>query len=134
MFYAIAYDKIDTGNYRIEHELKDIETLNQWALQGRLEVTAVSAHAYAHVADRYAIMGCGASVGDKYGPMVVAKPGVTSVAGRRVAIPGRWTTAALVMQLWAGPCDTVVLPFDQILEAVRDGQVKCRARSSTRDS
>jgi 1,4-dihydroxy-6-naphthoate synthase len=123
MFYAIAYDKIDTAPYRIEHDLKDIETLNQWALQGRLEVTAVSAHAYAHVADKYAIMGCGASVGDNYGPMVVAKPDVTSVVGRKVAIPGRWTTAALVMQLWAGPCDTVVMPFDQILEAVRDGQV-----------
>lgn len=123
MFYAIAHDRIDTAPYRIEHDLKDIETLNRWALEGRLEVTAVSAHAYAHVADRYAIMGCGASVGDRYGPRVVAKPGVDSVAGRRVGIPGTWTTAALVMQLWAGRCETVVMPFDTILEAVRDGQV-----------
>ncbi|HEY4003331.1 MAG TPA: MqnA/MqnD/SBP family protein [Candidatus Xenobia bacterium] len=123
MFYAIAHDLVDTGAFHIQHQLNDIETLNRQALRGELEITAVSAHAYAHVADRYAIMGYGASVGDQYGPMVVAKPGVTSVQGRRIAIPGTWTTAALVMHLWAGPCDTVVVPFDQILEAVRDGQV-----------
>ncbi|MHB2020688.1 MAG: MqnA/MqnD/SBP family protein [Candidatus Xenobia bacterium] len=122
MFYGIAYDKVDTGPYRIEHELRDIETLNRWAREGRLEVTAVSAHAYAHLADRYQVMGYGASVGDRYGPLVVAREKLDSLQGRRVAIPGEWTTAALVLKLWGGPCDATVVPFDQILDEVAAGR------------
>ena len=125
MFYALAVDALDTGNLRFSHVLQDIETLNQWAFEGRLEVTAISLHAYAHLHEKYALMHCGASLGHGYGPILVTRPGLSleeALAGP-VAIPGRLTTAYLVAQLFAGrsfPCYEV--PFDTILEEVSSGR------------
>src|SRR3954462_10210658 len=97
MFYALAKDKIDCGSYRFEHELVDIETLNRRAFAGELELTALSIHAYAHLADKYALCSCGASMGDGYGPMVVArgKLGRNDLRGKTIAVPGTLTTAFL---------------------------------------
>ena len=123
MFYALAKDKIDTGPYRFEHELVDIETLNRRAFSGELELTAVSLHAYAHLADTYILCSCGASMGDRYGPIVVApENGVREVKGRRIAIPGTLTTAYLALRLYEPSFEYVVIPFDQIQQAVLDGQ------------
>src|ERR1700722_1431491 len=104
MFHALANDKIDTGRYRFTHELQDIETLNRRALEGELELTAVSLHGYAYVTDQYALCSCGASMGDNYGPMVVARsPGnIDSLRDRRIAIPGELTTAFLALRLLLG--------------------------------
>jgi 1,4-dihydroxy-6-naphthoate synthase len=126
MFYALASCRVVVPGVRIEHVLEDIESLNRRALQGELEVTAVSAHAYAYLADRYWIMRAGASVGRKYGPKLVAREatGWTSPAdlrGKRVAIPGTMTTAALVLQLAVDGVETVAVPFDEILDAVTSG-------------
>src|SRR6476619_1240255 len=97
MFYALAHDKIDTGDFQFRHELQDIETLNRRALRGELEVTAVSIHAYAHLLERYALLPSGCSMGDRYGPMVVAcKPlKVDELRGATIAVPGTMTTAFL---------------------------------------
>src|SRR5215813_11950815 len=97
MFYALAHEKIDTGNLRFRHELQDIETLNRRALRGELEVTAVSLHAYAHLLDNYALLLSGCSMGDRYGPMVVAcrKLSIHDLATRKIAVPGTLTTAFL---------------------------------------
>src|SRR6516162_566245 len=97
MFYALAHDKLDTGNLRFHHELQDIETLNRRALRGELEVTAVSIHAYAYLQDKYALLPNGCSMGDKYGPMVVARRAlaVNDLKRCRVAVPGTMTTAFL---------------------------------------
>src|SRR6476646_3766591 len=94
MFYALAHDKIDTGDLTFRHELQDIETLNRRALRGELEVSAVSIHAYAFLADKYALLPSGCSMGDRYGPMVVAKKPmtVTDLATARIAVPGTMTT------------------------------------------
>src|ERR1700756_3959882 len=105
MFYALAHDKLDTGELRFRHELADIETLNRRALRGELEVTAVSLHAYAHLAPRYALLAHGASVGDRYGPRIVGRvpaPGDprAALAGRLVAVPGELTTAFLTLRLY----------------------------------
>ncbi len=126
MFHALANDKIDTGRYNFSHELQDIETLNQRAFSGELELTAVSLHGYAHLADQYAICSCGASMGDKYGPMVVAKTemSVDDLKGKTIAIPGKLTTAFLTLQLLLGDqANYVEHPFDEILNLVEQGEV-----------
>lgn len=127
MFYALTHDKVDTGPLRFVHQLEDIETLNRRALVGELEVSAVSIHAFAYLADRYALMASGSSMGDKYGPKVVAREplSVADLRGKTIAIPGELTTAYLTLQLLLGK-DTpvVVMPFDQILPAVVDGRVE----------
>jgi 1,4-dihydroxy-6-naphthoate synthase len=128
MFWALAEGKLDTGELRYAHELADIETLNRRALAGELEVSAVSIHAYAYLADRYALLGCGASMGDGYGPRVVARAGAppdprAALAGRRIAVPGLLTTANLALRLYQPACETVVMPFDEIEDAVLAGEV-----------
>jgi 1,4-dihydroxy-6-naphthoate synthase len=125
MFQALAERKIDTGPYRFEHELVDIETLNRRAFQAELELTAVSVHAYAHLTDRYALCTCGASMGDAYGPIVVArqKMPLDQLKTATIAIPGTLTTAYLALRLCLQTDFThVVVPFDQILETVAAGQ------------
>src|SRR6478735_6749243 len=104
MFYGLAKDKLETGPYRFEHVLQDIQTLNQRAMKGELEITAISIHAYPYVADRYALTSCGSSMGDGYGPMVVTrKPmGLQDLRGKTIAIPGELTTAFLALQLALG--------------------------------
>ena len=124
MFYALANDKIDTGKYRFEHEMADIEALNRRALLGELELTAVSLHAYAYLADRYVLCNCGASMGEQYGPMVVAtsKRSTEELAGGTIAVPGTLTTAYLVLRMCLGvDFDYAVVPFDRILDAVAAG-------------
>ena len=120
MFYGLASGKVDPGPYRFEHILKDIQTLNEWALQGRLEVTALSLHAYAYVTDRYALLPHGGSIGDNYGPIVVAREARTPEALREttIAVPGRLTTAFLTLRVCLGEFPFVEMPFDQILPAV----------------
>ncbi|UUO05839.1 ABC transporter substrate-binding protein [Blastopirellula sp. J2-11] len=125
MFYALAADKIETGEYRFEHELVDIETLNRRAFQGELELTAISIHAYAHLADKYAICLCGASMGDNYGPMVVAKQACSleDLKSKTIAVPGTLTSAFLGLRLCLGAdFKHVVVPFDQIIETVAAGE------------
>jgi 1,4-dihydroxy-6-naphthoate synthase len=128
MFYALAEGKIDTGDLRYVHELADIESLNQRARRRELEVTAVSIHAYAYLWRDYALLGSGASMGDGYGPRLVStrpRPADPRAALRscRVAIPGTLTTAALALRLYQSGCDTKVVPFDQIEDAVHQGKV-----------
>ena len=137
MFYAIAENKIDLRGYRFEHRLEDIQTLNERALRGELHISAISIHAYAYVSKRYALLPCGASMGDGYGPILVRKipkPNTQipnpnqhvdlrdSLRGCVIAVPGRMTTAFLALQLFAGEFDHVVVPFDQIFDAVKDGR------------
>jgi len=124
MFYALAKERIATGRYRFEHELVDIETLNRRALSGELELTAVSLHAYAYLTDRYVLCTCGASMGERYGPMVVSRGPMTMDALRRasIAVPGTLTTAFLALRLSLGmEFSYVVVPFDKILDAVAAG-------------
>ena len=124
MFHALANEKIDTGSYRFEHELVDIETLNRRAFSGALELTAVSLHAYAHLTGRYLLCTCGASVGERYGPMLVARAArpIEELARSTVAVPGTLTTAYLVLRMCLGPeFREVVVPFDQILDVVTAG-------------
>ncbi|HUL70197.1 MAG TPA: MqnA/MqnD/SBP family protein [Gemmatimonadales bacterium] len=128
MFYALAEGKIDTGNLRYEHELSDIESLNRRALKGELEVTAVSIHAYAYLHRTYALLASGSSMGDGYGPRLVARePAPTdprsAVRGRRIAVPGKLTTAYLALRLYQPEFEEVVVPFDQIEAAVAEGKV-----------
>ncbi len=124
MFYALAENKIDAGGFTFEHVLRDIETLNQWAREGRLEITAISVHAYAYVADKYAILSHGASMGDNYGPMVVTREPVDTawLRGKRIAIPGEMTSAFLALRLYLGDFDYEIVPFDQIMDAVKEGR------------
>ena len=125
MFHALANGKIDTGPYQFVHELVDIETLNRRAFHGELELTAVSVHAYAYLNDVYAMCSCGASMGDKYGPMIVSKTPETleSLRGKTIAIPGTLTTAFLAFQLCLGKnVNYEVVPFNLIVEAVQAGQ------------
>jgi 1,4-dihydroxy-6-naphthoate synthase len=129
MFYALAHDAIDTGRYRFEHELVDIETLNRRAFSGELELTALSMHAYAHLSDRYVLCSCGASMGDRYGPMVVAPRTYTlaDLSGRTIAVPGTLTTAYLALRLCLGEdFPYVIVPFDEIIDAVAAGQYQGR--------
>ena len=129
MFYALAEGKIDTGALAYVHELSDIESLNRRALHGELEVTAVSIHAYAYLHDTYALLSSGSSMGDGYGPRLVSREPTpddprATLAGRRVAIPGPMTTAALALRLYQPACETVIMPFDRIQEAVEQGEVE----------
>jgi 1,4-dihydroxy-6-naphthoate synthase len=125
MFYALAQNKIPTGDFRFTHKLEDIESLNRRALKGEFEVSALSIHAYAYVADRYMLLPSGASMGDRYGPMVVScKPlGDQDLRGRKIGIPGTMTTAYLTLRLFQPDFSPVVIPFDQIMDAVSRGEV-----------
>jgi 1,4-dihydroxy-6-naphthoate synthase len=121
MFYGLASGSVDTGGIEVDQVLSDIETLNRAAFEGKYEVTAVSFHAYAHLLDTYALLPHGASMGDNYGPIVVAREdGPRDVKGRRIAIPGLLTTAYLAMQLYEKDFEPVVVPFDQIEQFVLD--------------
>ena len=125
MFYALAKDLLPTGDYQFTHELVDIETLNQRAFSGELELTAVSIHAYAYLQDQYLLCNCGASMGDGYGPMVVAKEKLTieQLKGKRIAIPGKLTSATLALRLFLGQdFEHVLVPFDEIIPAVVAGE------------
>ena len=125
MFYGLACGAIATDGLEVEQVLADIETLNRAAFEGRYEVTAVSFHAYAQLADRYALLPHGASMGDRYGPIVVTRQdGPTAVTGARVAIPGTLTTAYLVLQLFEPDFEHTVVPFDEIQAAVIAGDVE----------
>lgn len=123
MFYALATKKLRTPNMAFKHVLEDIETLNQKALQGVYDITAASFHAYPYLAERYILLPSGASFGERYGPIVVARsnPGAEGLKGKRVAIPGKMTTAFLVMQLYEHDFEPVFTPFDEILETVSRG-------------
>ena len=128
MFYALAAGAIPTGPYRFEHELADIETLNRRALAGEVELTAVSFAAYPYLAGTYQLLSAGASVGDGYGPLLVARAPGTALAGSTIAIPGERTTAVLALRLYARaeapglPLATRVFPFDEIPAAVASGE------------
>jgi 1,4-dihydroxy-6-naphthoate synthase len=124
MFYALAEGLIPTDGFRFEHVLRDIETLNRWAADGRLEITALSVHAYAHLADRYRLLPHGASMGERYGPIVVAREPMApeELPARRVAVPGTMTSAFLQLQLAVGRVEPLVVPFDRILDVVADGE------------
>lgn len=125
MFYALAHEKIDTGNLQFRHELQDIETLNRRALRGELEVTAVSIHAYSQLLDKYALLPSGCSMGDHYGPMVVARQPVRieDLPKLRIAVPGTLTTAFLALRLLLPTEFTYeVVPFDEIIGRVAEGQ------------
>lgn len=127
MFYALTQGKLDSAGLEITHELQDIETLNRRALQGELEVSAVSIHAFAHLTDRYALLASGSSMGDRYGPTVVAREplSLADLKGRTIAVPGTLTTAYLTLQLCLGKdVPVVIMPFDQILPAVVSGKVE----------
>ncbi|MGI8432972.1 MAG: menaquinone biosynthesis family protein [Chthoniobacterales bacterium] len=134
MFYAMAEHKIDLRGYQFEHRLEDIQTLNERATRGELDISAISIHAYAFVSERYALLTCGASMGDGYGPMLVTlDPALPQAAphddlraylrGRRIAIPGKMTSAFLALQLFLGrDFEHIVVPFDEIFEAVKSGR------------
>jgi 1,4-dihydroxy-6-naphthoate synthase len=134
MFYAMAENKIDLRGYRFEHRLEDIQTLNERALRGELHISAISIHAYAYVSQRYALLPCGASMGDGYGPVLVRETPSTKtqtptedvdvqkwLRDRVIAVPGKMTSAYLALQLYLGQFDHIVVPFDQIFEAVKTG-------------
>ncbi|HEX3149859.1 MAG TPA: MqnA/MqnD/SBP family protein [Gemmataceae bacterium] len=125
MFHALANDKIDTGDLKFTHELQDIETLNRRAMRGELEVSAVSIHAYAHLLDKYALLPTGCSMGDKYGPMVVARRAMSidELKKVKIAIPGAMTTAFLTLRLLLpGGFEYDVIPFDEIIGVVASGK------------
>jgi 1,4-dihydroxy-6-naphthoate synthase len=134
MFYAMAENKIDLRGYRFEHRLEDIQTLNERALRGELHISAISIHAYAYVTGRYALLPCGASMGDGYGPLVItqtARKSSVPASGvdlrnwlreRVIAIPGRMTSAYLALKIYLGNFKDIVVPFDQIFEAVKNGR------------
>jgi 1,4-dihydroxy-6-naphthoate synthase len=130
MFYGLAKELIPAHGYRFEHILQDIQTLNERATRGELDISAVSIHAYAYVSDKYALLPSGASMGDGYGPMLVAKQKFSreEIARKKIAVPGTMTSAFLALQLWLGKpakeFDYVVVPFDQIFKAVREGKTE----------
>jgi len=123
MFYGLARGTVPSGDLEVSHELVDIEPLNRLAQEGRHEVTAISFHAYPYVADKYALMPCGGSIGDGYGPLLVARDPLdpSDIASRKVAVPGNLTSAYLALKLFAPGVATEVVPFDQILDEVRGG-------------
>ncbi len=127
MFYGLAKELIPTPGFQFEHILQDIQTLNERATRGELDISAVSIHAYAYVCDQYALLPSGASMGDGYGPMLVAKQKFSreEIARKKIAVPGKMTSAFLALQLWLGKTAAefqhVVVPFDQIFQAVRSG-------------
>jgi 1,4-dihydroxy-6-naphthoate synthase len=123
MFYAIAKNKIDLRGYRFEHRLEDIQTLNERALRGELHISAISIHAYAYVADKYALLPCGASMGDGYGPLVIRKKsGHADLRQCLIAVPGKMTSAFLALKLYLGDFEHVVVPFDQVFDAITNGE------------
>jgi len=128
MFYALAKDLIPTHGFQFQHILQDIQTLNERATRGELDISAVSIHAYAYVSDKYALLPSGASMGDGYGPMLVAKQKYSraEVAGKKIAVPGTMTSAFLALQLWLGKpakeFNYIVVPFDQIFATVKSGK------------
>ena len=128
MFYALAKGLIDTRGYEFEHILQDIQTLNERATRGELDITAISIHAYASVSGHYALLPSGASMGDGYGPMLVAKEKLSreEIDAKKIAVPGEMTSAFLALQLWMGKSkdaiDYLVEPFDEIFHAVNTGQ------------
>ncbi len=124
MFYALATHKLETGDLEFEHVLKDIQTLNEEASKGTYDVTAISFHAYAYVADKYALLPHGASIGDNYGPIVVANEGLdpTDLSKVKIAIPGTLTSAFLALSIYNPDFKYEVVPFDQIIEAVTSGR------------
>ena len=126
MFYGLASGNVDTGGIIVDQVLSDIETLNRAAFDGKYEVTAVSFHAYAHLVDRYALLPHGASMGDKYGPIVVTRSDAPTngVKGTRIAIPGTLTTAYLSLRIYEPDFQYVVVPFDQIQQAVLEGKAE----------
>jgi 1,4-dihydroxy-6-naphthoate synthase len=130
MFYGLAKELILTPGFRFTHILQDIQTLNERATRGELDISAISIHAYAYVSDQYALLPSGASMGDGYGPMLVAKQHFSKdeIARKRIAVPGTMTSAFLALQLWLGKpareFDYIVVPFDQIFQAVRSGQAE----------
>ena len=121
MFWALAEERIDTAGFEFEHVLKDIQTLNEWALEGRLEVTALSLHAYPFVQERYVLLPHGASMGSGYGPIVVAREPV-SLADVEIAVPGKMTTAFLALRIAIGDFRYREVPFDKILDEVTEGR------------
>ncbi len=130
MFYGLAKGLIPTGKFEFEHVLQDIQTLNERATRGELDVSAISIHAYAYVSEQYALLPSGASMGDGYGPMLVAKRKFSAdeIANKKIAVPGTMTSAFLALQLWLGKpasdFNYVVVPFDQIFLAVREGEAE----------
>ena len=130
MFYGLAKELIPTPGFRFTHILQDIQTLNERATRGELDISAISIHAYAYVSDQYALLPSGAAMGDGYGPMLVAKQHFSKdeIARKRIAVPGTMTSAFLALQLWLGKpareFDYIVVPFDQIFQAVRSGQAE----------
>jgi len=125
MFYALAKEKLPTGKFRFSHTLQDIETLNRKALDGVYEITAVSFHAYVYIEDRYILLPSGASMGDRYGPMIVAGKAMNpnELAGKKIAVPGKLTTAYLLLKLYQPDFEEAVIPFDKIMDAVKEGSV-----------
>ena len=130
MFYGLARGLIATPGLEFEHILQDIQTLNERAVRGELDISAISIHAYAYVSDTYALLPSGASMGDGYGPMLVARSAFTreEVARKRIAVPGKMTSAFLALQLWLGKpasdFDYIVVPFDEIFAAVKEGRAE----------
>jgi 1,4-dihydroxy-6-naphthoate synthase len=130
MFYGLAKELIPTHGFRFEHVLQDIQTLNERATRGELDVSAISIHAYAYVCDQYAVLPSGASMGDGYGPMLVSRRRFSKeeILRKKIAVPGTMTSAFLALQLWLGKLakdfDFVVVPFDQIFQVVRSGQAE----------
>lgn len=125
MFYGLATNKLETEGLKFEHTLKDIQTLNEDAMQGIFDVTAISFHAYAYISDKYALLPHGASIGDKYGPIVVSKEprSVDEIPNMKIAVPGEMTSAYLALRLYNRDFEHVVVPFDQIIDAVQKGEV-----------
>ncbi len=126
MFYGLATHKLDTPGLKFEHTLKDIQTLNEDAKRGVYDVTAISFHAYAYVADKYALLPHGASIGDKYGPIVVSKEqrDASEISKMKIAVPGELTSAYLALRIYNRDFEHVVVPFDEIIDAVKDGDVE----------
>src|SRR5260370_3766296 len=128
MFYGLAKELFPTDEFRFEHILQDIQTLNERATSGELDIYAISIHAYAYVSDKYALLPSGASMGDGYGPMLVAKEKLSKaqIARKKIAVPGSMTSAFLALQLWLGKraaeFEYLLVPFDRIFESVRSGQ------------
>jgi 1,4-dihydroxy-6-naphthoate synthase len=125
MFYALATSKVTAPELEFRHTLKDIESLNREAREGVWDVTAISFHAYPYIADRYVLMDCGGSMGDGYGPMLVSQRALTpdQIKGKKIAVPGKLTTAYLTMRIYEPDFEAVVVPFDKILDAVEEGSV-----------
>jgi 1,4-dihydroxy-6-naphthoate synthase len=125
MFYGLATNKLETDGLRFEHTLKDIQSLNEDAKNGVFDVTAISFHAYAYIADKYALLPHGASIGDKYGPILVSreprKP--EEISGMKIAIPGELTSAFLALRIYNADFEYEVFPFDEIIDAVKNGKV-----------